>query len=73
MQFVINLSICDESYEIGQIYNQIKCIIYQKDQAKVKLSTSEAGRATIRTCIEKPGDNFLHGLTEIGQKSCYSS
>ena len=42
-----------------------QCIICQKDRAKVKLSTSENFRATIRTCIEKRGDNSLYGLTEI--------
>ena len=31
----------------------------------MKLSTSEDGRATIWRCIEKSGDNFLYGLTEI--------
>ena len=33
-----------------------KCIICKRDQAKVKLSTSEDGRAKIQICIEKLGD-----------------
>ena len=41
--------------------------VCQKDQKKVKLSTSEDGRAKIWTCIENRGDNFLYGLKKIGK------
>ena len=44
------------------------------------LSTSEDGRATIRSSIEKRDDNFLYGITKIEKdeikyhsRSCYSS
>ena len=57
-----------------------KCIICQKDQPKVKLSSSRDGCRTIRECIDKLGDNFLYGLTDAEKdkikyhsRSCYSS
>ena len=57
-----------------------KCIICQKDQPKVNLSSSRDGRRTIVECIEKLGDNFLYGLTaaekdeiKYHSRSCYSS
>lgn len=54
--------------------------VYQKEQKKVKLSTSEDGPAKIWTCIENRGDKFLYGLKKMGKdkikyhrRSCNSS
>ena len=60
--------------------NISKCIICQKDQPKVKLSSSKEGREVLRRSIGKRGDNYLNGLTETEKdeikyhsRSCYSS
>ena len=57
-----------------------KCIICQKDQPKVKLSSSKEGCEVLLGSIEKLGDNYLNGLTETekdeikyNSRSCYSS
>ena len=57
-----------------------KCIICQKDQPKVKLSSSKEGSEVLRRSIKKLGDNYLNGLTETERdeikyhsRSCYSS
>ena len=57
-----------------------RCIICQKYQPKVKLSSSKEGREVLRRSNEKLRDNYLNGLTETEKdeikyhsRSCYSS
>ena len=56
-----------------------KYMICQKDQPKAKLSSSKKGHEVLQRLIEKLGDNYLNGLTEMEKdeikyhSSCYSS
>ena len=47
-----------------EVKRDISQCICQKDQPKVKLSSSKEGREVLRRSIEKLGYNNLNGLTE---------